>query len=124
MIVVINGCDRKHCWIAPSALHCPFLNQNDLDLMARFDDLTQTILIKKRTHSEHSDSVLDTPSVAGVMCLLQMEVREDCCSVCRRSGELLMCDVCSLVYHLQCLDPPLCSVPVGLWSCPKCQVRL
>lgn len=32
-----------------------------------------------------------------------------------------MCDVCSLVYHLQCLDPPLTSVPVGLWSCPKCQ---
>lgn len=51
----------------------------------------------------------------------EMEMREDCCSVCRRSGELLMCDVCSLVYHLQCLDPPLSAVPVGLWSCPKCQ---
>ena len=58
------------------------------------------------------------------VCLLQMEVREDCCSVCRRSGELLMCDVCSLVYHLQCLNPPLSAVPVGLWSCPKCQVHL
>lgn len=51
----------------------------------------------------------------------EMEVREDCCTICHRSGELLMCDVCSLVYHLQCLDPPLTSVPVGLWSCPKCQ---
>jgi hypothetical protein len=51
----------------------------------------------------------------------ETEVREDFCSVCRRSGELLMCDVCSLVYHLQCLDPPLSTIPVGLWSCPKCQ---
>jgi len=63
-------------------------------------------------------------SCVYVTCLLQMEMREDSCSVCRRSGELLMCDVCSLVYHLQCLDPPLNAVPVGLWSCPKCQVRL
>lgn len=51
----------------------------------------------------------------------ETDIREDCCNVCHRSGELLMCDVCSLVYHLQCLDPPLTSVPVGLWSCPKCQ---
>ncbi|XP_074661034.1 PHD finger protein 21A-like [Tubulanus polymorphus] len=43
------------------------------------------------------------------------------CCICGSSGELLMCDSCSLVYHLQCLEPPLTAVPKGLWSCPKCQ---
>ena len=75
--------------------------------------------------AEHHSSAFHSPLIwCACGNLLKMEMREDCCSVCRRSGELLMCDVCSLVYHLQCLDPPLSSVPVGLWSCPKCQVRL
>jgi len=61
-----------------------------------------------------------------LLCCQQTEliVREDCCTVCHRSGELLMCDVCSLVYHLQCLDPPLVTVPQGFWSCLKCQVSV
>ncbi|ESO03925.1 hypothetical protein HELRODRAFT_172954 [Helobdella robusta] len=43
---------------------------------------------------------------------------EDSCSVCQRSGELLMCDNCSLMYHLQCIH--LMAVPSGHWTCPKC----
>ncbi|XP_070578493.1 PHD finger protein 21A-like isoform X1 [Ptychodera flava] len=46
---------------------------------------------------------------------------EDICAVCKQSGELLMCDTCSLVYHLGCLDPPLTSIPAGIWMCPQCQ---
>ena len=41
--------------------------------------------------------------------------------MCRRSGQLLMCDTCSRVYHLPCLDPPLKNIPKGMWICPKCQ---
>lgn len=41
--------------------------------------------------------------------------------MCRRSGQLLMCDTCSRVYHLDCLDPPLKTIPKGMWICPKCQ---
>ncbi len=52
------------------------------------------------------------------------DIHEDYCAVCGRSGELLMCDTCSLVYHLGCLDPPLNNIPHGLWSCPKCFVSL
>ncbi len=59
-------------------------------------------------------------SDALVFC--QEHVHEDYCAVCQRTGELLMCDTCSLVYHLQCLEPPLTGVPQGLWSCPKCVV--
>ncbi|OWF50666.1 PHD finger protein 21A-like isoform X1 [Mizuhopecten yessoensis] len=49
------------------------------------------------------------------------DVHEDLCAVCGHSGQLLLCDTCSKVYHLQCLDPPLPCVPDGRWSCPKCQ---
>uniref|UniRef100_A0A672HEK9 PHD finger protein 21Ab n=1 Tax=Salarias fasciatus TaxID=181472 RepID=A0A672HEK9_SALFA len=48
-------------------------------------------------------------------------IHEDFCTVCRRSGQLLMCDTCSRVYHLDCLDPPLKTIPKGMWICPKCQ---
>lgn len=50
----------------------------------------------------------------------QGDIHEDFCAVCRRSGQLLMCDTCSRVYHLDCLDPPLKTIPKGMWICPKC----
>ncbi|XP_077423276.1 PHD finger protein 21A isoform X3 [Vanacampus margaritifer] len=52
------------------------------------------------------------------------DIHEDFCTVCRRSGQLLMCDTCCRVYHLDCLDPPLKSIPKGMWICPKCQDQI
>ncbi|XP_072278159.1 PHD finger protein 21A isoform X6 [Pyxicephalus adspersus] len=52
------------------------------------------------------------------------DIHEDFCSVCRKSGQLLMCDTCSRVYHLDCLEPPLKSIPKGMWICPKCQDQM
>ncbi|MBN3292025.1 PF21A protein, partial [Polypterus senegalus] len=52
------------------------------------------------------------------------DIHEDFCSVCRRSGQLLMCDTCSRVYHLDCLEPPLKTIPKGMWICPKCQDQI
>ncbi|XP_015194094.1 PHD finger protein 21Aa isoform X2 [Lepisosteus oculatus] len=52
------------------------------------------------------------------------DIHEDFCTVCRRSGQLLMCDTCSRVYHLDCLDPPLKAIPKGMWICPKCQDQI
>lgn len=52
-----------------------------------------------------------------------MDRQEENCAVCHRSGELIICDECSLTYHLQCLSPPLTSVPSTYWLCPKCQVK-
>lgn len=49
------------------------------------------------------------------------DIHDDLCAVCGQSGQLLLCDTCSKVYHLQCLDPPLPCVPDGRWSCAKCQ---
>uniref|UniRef100_A0A2K5M9M3 PHD finger protein 21A n=1 Tax=Cercocebus atys TaxID=9531 RepID=A0A2K5M9M3_CERAT len=57
-------------------------------------------------------------------CFLCGDIHEDFCSVCRKSGQLLMCDTCSRVYHLDCLDPPLKTIPKGMWICPRCQDQM
>ncbi|KAM4721616.1 PHD finger protein 21A isoform 2-T2 [Rhinophrynus dorsalis] len=54
----------------------------------------------------------------------EADIHEDFCSVCRKSGQLLMCDTCSRVYHLDCLEPPLKTIPKGMWICPKCQDQM
>ncbi|XP_054280621.1 PHD finger protein 12 isoform X2 [Macrosteles quadrilineatus] len=44
------------------------------------------------------------------------------CYYCKKScakGILLACDYCPLLYHLDCLDPPLTFVPTGIWMCPN-----
>lgn len=33
---------------------------------------------------------------------------------------MLLCDGCDLGYHLECLDPPMDTVPVEEWFCPDC----
>lgn len=40
----------------------------------------------------------------------------------RDGNEMLLCDgeACANAYHLQCLNPPLTSVPDGTWLCPSC----
>lgn len=35
-----------------------------------------------------------------------------------RKAPMVACDFCPLVYHLDCLDPPLVCMPVGKWMCP------
>uniref|UniRef100_A0A673XI69 PHD finger protein 21Aa n=1 Tax=Salmo trutta TaxID=8032 RepID=A0A673XI69_SALTR len=52
------------------------------------------------------------------------DIHEDFCTVCRRSGQLLMCDTCARVYHLDCLAPPLKTIPRGMWICPKCHDQI
>eukprot|EP00062_Callorhinchus_milii_P009924 gi/632954248/ref/XP_007892860.1/ PREDICTED: PHD finger protein 21B isoform X2 [Callorhinchus milii] len=52
------------------------------------------------------------------------DIHEDYCTVCKRSGQLLLCDTCSRVYHLDCLEPPLRTIPKGVWVCPRCQEKV
>jgi hypothetical protein len=49
---------------------------------------------------------------AGLRCRL--------CSSARRAATMVICDVCSIGWHLECLTPPLLEVLVGQWSCLKC----
>ncbi|XP_021919556.1 bromodomain adjacent to zinc finger domain protein 1A isoform X2 [Zootermopsis nevadensis] len=44
------------------------------------------------------------------------------CEACGLGGHLLCCDTCPLLFHIECVVPPLKKVPRGKWSCPKCKV--
>jgi len=43
---------------------------------------------------------------------------DDHCRVCHRLGELLCCETCSAVYHLECVR--LAAVPEDEWQCEIC----
>ncbi|RWS05843.1 nucleosome-remodeling factor subunit BPTF-like protein, partial [Dinothrombium tinctorium] len=46
---------------------------------------------------------------------------DDHCRMCHKLGDLLCCEGCEAVYHLQCLDPPLTQVPSSDWICDVCK---
>ncbi|XP_075983534.1 uncharacterized protein LOC142981473 [Anticarsia gemmatalis] len=44
------------------------------------------------------------------------------CFVCQgtcKLAPLLQCDYCPLLFHQDCLDPPLTALPTGRWMCPN-----
>ncbi|XP_032900060.1 nucleosome-remodeling factor subunit BPTF isoform X10 [Amblyraja radiata] len=45
---------------------------------------------------------------------------DDHCRVCHKLGDLLCCETCSAVYHLECVKPPLEEVPEDEWQCEIC----
>ncbi|KAK9882651.1 hypothetical protein WA026_022517 [Henosepilachna vigintioctopunctata] len=46
---------------------------------------------------------------------------DDHCRVCHKLGDLLCCETCPAVYHLECIDPPLYNVPEEDWQCGICR---
>lgn len=41
------------------------------------------------------------------------------CGASCRVAPLLRCDYCPLLYHQDCLEPPLTALPTGRWMCPN-----
>ncbi|OQR80181.1 PHD finger protein 12-like [Tropilaelaps mercedesae] len=41
------------------------------------------------------------------------------CDRSSRSGPLIQCDYCPLMFHADCLDPPLTMMPLSRWMCPN-----
>ncbi|KPJ03744.1 PHD and RING finger domain-containing protein 1 [Papilio xuthus] len=49
------------------------------------------------------------------------------CEVCSSPDNeetMLLCDGCDRGYHMQCLTPPLTTVPLSQWLCSLCQILL
>lgn len=49
------------------------------------------------------------------------DAKELYCYACNRgprAGCLVSCDFCPLVFHLDCVHPPLSTIPTSVWMCP------
>jgi rubredoxin len=42
------------------------------------------------------------------------------CGSAKHAATMVICDICSTGWHLECLTPPLLEVLVGQWACPEC----
>ncbi|KAA8590471.1 hypothetical protein FQN60_014405 [Etheostoma spectabile] len=57
---------------------------------------------------------------------VNLDLEQTSCEVCGgtdREDRLLLCDGCDAGYHMECLTPPLDSVPVEEWFCPECEAN-
>uniref|UniRef100_A0A8D3CA73 PHD and ring finger domains 1 n=1 Tax=Scophthalmus maximus TaxID=52904 RepID=A0A8D3CA73_SCOMX len=55
--------------------------------------------------------------------VVDLDLEQTNCEVCGgsdREDRLLLCDGCDSGFHMECLTPPLDSVPVEEWFCPEC----
>lgn len=46
---------------------------------------------------------------------------DDHCRACHKTGDLLCCDSCTAVFHLDCLEEGPPPVPLDDWTCSICQ---
>ncbi|XP_026167199.1 PHD and RING finger domain-containing protein 1 isoform X2 [Mastacembelus armatus] len=64
--------------------------------------------------------------VKGGQEVVDLDLEQTNCEVCGnsdREDRLLLCDGCDAGYHMECLTPPLHSVPVEEWFCPECEAN-
>jgi hypothetical protein len=68
------------------------------------------------------------PGIEGSMNhRLAMPTRQHPCELCGmpdREESMLLCDGCGQGYHMQCLSPPLKTIPKGDWFCETCKLNL
>ncbi|XP_069695049.1 nucleosome-remodeling factor subunit NURF301 isoform X3 [Periplaneta americana] len=48
---------------------------------------------------------------------------DDHCRICHRLGDLLCCETCPAVFHLECVEPPMEDVPEEDWQCGVCRAH-
>lgn len=48
---------------------------------------------------------------------------DDHCRICHKLGDLLCCETCPAVFHLDCVDPPLVNIPTGDYQCNLCKAQ-
>lgn len=70
--------------------------------------------------SQLTDNILALNFIREEIANEGLFISDDHCRKCGRMGDLLCCELCPSVYHLECLSPPLLKVPDDEWICPVC----
>ncbi|XP_061402352.1 nucleosome-remodeling factor subunit NURF301 [Musca vetustissima] len=70
-----------------------------------------------------TDQFLTTNAIRDVMLQEGPIHYDDHCRVCHRLGDLLCCETCPAVYHLECVEPPMLDVPTEDWQCGICKAH-
>lgn len=70
-----------------------------------------------------TDQFLITTPIRDVMLQEGPIHYDDHCRICHRLGDLLCCETCPAVFHLDCVDPPLINVPTEDWQCNLCKTH-
>ena len=61
------------------------------------------------------------PSERNSQSTILLDTSEDYCAVCRCGGELVCCDECPRVYHIECHVPSLNEISMNeKWKCGLC----
>lgn len=70
-----------------------------------------------------TDQFLVTAAVREDICKEGPIHYDDHCRICHRLGDLLCCETCPAVFHLECVDPPMNNVPTEDWQCSICRAH-
>nr|XP_054749312.1 PHD finger protein 12-like [Lytechinus pictus] len=73
---------------------------------------------KKKKKEELSKNYKKPHELDNMMIPLPAKVCFTCNKTCR-VAPLLQCDYCPLLFHRDCLNPPITSLPTGRWMCPN-----
>lgn len=83
------------------------------------------IHIRERLNGKYRQLLVLPPPEAAVAVEYEIPDNLTFCEICsspEMEDTMLLCDGCDLGYHIGCLQPPLDSVPEGLWYCPSCSL--
>lgn len=75
---------------------------------------------RRRKEETTGKNVKKTPHELDHNGLVPLPVKV--CFTCNRScrvAPLIQCDYCPLLFHMDCLEPPLTAMPLGRWMCPN-----
>ncbi|XP_076366521.1 bromodomain adjacent to zinc finger domain protein 1A-like [Tachypleus tridentatus] len=126
LMLLCDGCDRGH------HIYClkPPLKQIPVgDWFCQNCKPKEIISFRQKPRvnycedEEESELDCDKSSMASDERDCSENSNDDVCKVCHKDGTLICCGICPLVYHLECVNPPLKRVPRGAWSCPRCVNR-
>ncbi|XP_077994227.1 transcription intermediary factor 1-alpha-like isoform X2 [Glandiceps talaboti] len=85
-------------------------------------NLTFPSIQEEKNKSDQGDGEYsDRTSPGPLMPRNDEDESEDYCGCCHNGGDLLCCDTCPKVFHLQCHIPSLTSTPSDTWNCGLCQ---